>query len=97
MTLAFDVPECLPSFVQRLDPRWKLAGVLLAALAFTLLVHVGPALAALGGALVLVGLARPPIPRDSQALGTPVAMFGRVLILLPRVCGGGLRGRVLAR
>lgn len=85
MTLAFDLPTCPPSFVERLDPRWKLAGVLLAALACTMLRTCGPALAALAGTLLLVALARLPLSWYLRRLGTAMLMFGLFLIWLPFV------------
>src|SRR5260370_2274755 len=62
MTLAFDLPDCKASFLQRMDPRWKLAALLLAALSFALLRTWGPALAALAGTLLLSPPAPPPPP-----------------------------------
>src|ERR1022692_4957285 len=61
MTVGCDLPVCPPSFLQRMDPRWKLAGVLLAALALAFLRTWAPALAALMAALALVVLARLPL------------------------------------
>jgi cobalt/nickel transport system permease protein len=85
MTLAFDVPECQPSFVQRLDPRWKLAGLLLASLACALLQTGGPASASLAGALLLVMLARLSWRWYLRRLAAALAMFVLFLIWLPFV------------
>lgn len=89
MTLAFDVPACAPSFVQRLDPRWKLAALLLASLAFALLRSWGPATAALAVALVLVLLARLPAVWYVRRLATAVFFFAVFLIWLPLVVEQG--------
>ena len=83
MTLAFDLPECSPSFVQRVDPRWKLAGVLIASLGLAFLRAPGPAWAALVGALVLVALGRLPLGWYLRRLGTAMAMFALFLVWLP--------------
>lgn len=89
MTLAFDKPECPPSFVQRLDPRWKLAGVLLGALAVALLRSWGPALAALLGSLLLVVLGRLPWRWCAWRLGTALTMYLLFLGWLPLVVEAG--------
>lgn len=89
MTLAFDFPECPPSFVQRLDPRWKLAALLLAALAIALLRTWGPALAALLGALLLVALARLPWHWYLRRMAAALTMYALFLIWLPFVIEEG--------
>ena len=89
MTLAFELPECPPSFLQRLDPRWKLAGVLLAALACALLRTPALALAALAGALFLVVIARLPLRWYLRRLGAAMAMFALLLIWFPFVVNEG--------
>ena len=83
MTFALDVPVCPPSFLQRIDPRCKLASLLTAALAFALLRNLGPALAALVGSLLLVALARTPWSWYLRRLGTAAAMYVLFLIWLP--------------
>ncbi len=75
--------------MQRLDPRWKLAGLGSAALAFALLRTWGPALTALAGALVLVAVARLPLRWYLQRLGTAVTMFMLFSIWLPFVVEPG--------
>ncbi|MBI3821499.1 MAG: cobalt ECF transporter T component CbiQ [Planctomycetes bacterium] len=85
MTLAFDKPDCPPSFLQRLDPRWKLASVLLAVLALALLRTGGAALAGLLGALLLVVLARLPWRWYCLRMGTALTMYLLFLIWLPLV------------
>ena len=52
------------SFVARLDPRWKLAAMIVAALAVSCLRGLLPALVALAAALILVGLGRLPLRYD---------------------------------
>ncbi len=89
MTLAFDLPACKPSFLQNMDPRWKLAGLLLAALALALLRSWGPALAALAGALLVVVLARIPWPWFLRRMATALTMYALFLIWLPFVVEEG--------
>ena len=89
MTLGFDLPTCQPSFVQRLDPRWKLAGLLLAALAAMNLHTCAPALAALAGALLLVALARLPLGWYVRRLAVSLFMFALFLAWLPLVLHDG--------
>jgi cobalt/nickel transport system permease protein len=83
MTLPFDKPDCPPSILTRFDPRWKLAALLLAALAAVLLQTWGPALTALAGALLLVALARLPWRWYMIRLATAMAMYVLFLIWLP--------------
>lgn len=85
MTLAFDLPECKPSPMQRFDPRWKLAALLVAALACGLLRTWQPALAALAGAVLLVALARLPWRWYLRRLGTAVLFFAIFLFWLPLI------------
>jgi cobalt/nickel transport system permease protein len=85
MTLAFDIPSCKPSPLQRFDPRWKLAGVLLATLAITLLRTWAPALVALAVALVLVALARLPWRWYLGRLGLAMSLFVLFMVWLPFV------------
>src|SRR5437016_9826203 len=61
MTLALDFPVCSHSFLGRFDPRWKLAALMLAALAAALVRTLPCALAALAGALSLTVAARLPL------------------------------------
>ena len=89
MTLGFDIPECRPSFLQRMDPRWKLAALLLGALSIALLRTLGPALGALVGAGLLVLMARIPLRWYLRRLGTAMTMYLLFLIWLPLVPGEG--------
>jgi cobalt/nickel transport system permease protein len=83
MTLAFDIPECTSSPLSRLDPRWKLAGIGLAVLSLTPIRTWPPALAALAGTLVLVGLSRIPWSWYVRRLAIAMTMFALFLAWLP--------------
>lgn len=89
MTLAFDVPTCQPSFVGRLDPRWKLAGLLVAAIAALNVHSCPPALAAFAGALLLAALARLPLGWYVRRLAASLVMFALFLAWLPLVVQSG--------
>jgi cobalt/nickel transport system permease protein len=89
MTLVFDSPECGPSFLQRLDPRWKLAALALAALALPFIRTWPPALAALAGALLLAALARIPWRWYFLRMGTALVMYVLFMIWLPFVVEPG--------
>ena len=89
MTLVFDIPECPSSFLQRMDPRWKLAALLLGALSIALLRTLGPALAALAGAGLLVLMARIPVGWYLRRLATAMTMYLLFLIWLPLLPGEG--------
>jgi cobalt/nickel transport system permease protein len=89
MTLAFDIPECKTSILQRLDPRWKLAALLLAALTIAFLRTLGPASAALLGALALVALARVPWSWYLTRMATAMTLYALFLIWLPFVVEEG--------
>src|SRR5438445_3837840 len=62
------------SFVARLDPRWKLAAMIVAALAVSCLRGLLPALVALAAALILVGLGRLPLRWYLSRIGA-LALF----------------------
>jgi cobalt/nickel transport system permease protein len=85
MTLALDMPDCPDSPIRRLDPRWKLAGLLLAAVAIAIVQSWGPALAALIGAAVLVALARLPWTWYVRRITVAALLFVMFLIWLPLV------------
>jgi cobalt/nickel transport system permease protein len=91
MTLALDIPVCPPSFLQRFDPRWKLASLLTAALAIVWLQNCGPAVAALAGSLLLVGLAKTPWRWYLRRLAAATTMYVLFLIWLPLVPEAGDR------
>lgn len=85
MTLALDLPPCQPSFVQRMDPRWKLAGLVVAAGSFAILRSVGPALTACVGAVLIVALARISWPWYLRRLGIAMIMYTLFMVWLPFV------------
>ena len=85
MTLVFDLPAGRSSPLHRLDPRWKLAALLLAVLAVAF-VRTGPAAgAALGGAALLALLARLPPRWYALRLGTALLMLAVFMAWLPFV------------
>ena len=88
MTLALSPPPCPDSFVRRLDPRWKLAGLLAAAAAASASRTLPVTALALLGALALAALARLP-PRWYFGRVGAVALFLALLTLpLPLFPGG---------
>jgi cobalt/nickel transport system permease protein len=74
MTLAFSTPPLTPSVLSRLDPRWKLASLLIAAAVVATLHTLPVAAAALAAALLLALLARLPPRWFLERLGA-VALF----------------------
>lgn len=89
MTLAFDLPAGPPTLVSRLDPRWKLAGLLFASVVAVTLQNPAPAGAALAAAVGLVVIARLPPFWYLRRLGVSLAMFALFLVWLPFVIQGG--------
>jgi cobalt/nickel transport system permease protein len=88
MTLALATPPCPPSPLRRLDPRWKLAGLFLAALGISLL-RTGPAvLLALAGAVLLVALARLPWGWYAARAGSLALVLALFLLPLPFLMTG---------
>src|SRR5947208_2087582 len=83
MTLTLDLPTCPPSCVGRLDPRWKLAALLVAAVACTLLQTLAAALLALAGALLLALVARLPARWFALRLGTALLMLALFVAWFP--------------
>jgi cobalt/nickel transport system permease protein len=81
MTLALDHLPQPDSLLSRLDPRWKLAAFALATFSVALLHTLTGALLAMGGALLLVALARLPFRWYLSRLGG-LALFLIVLVLL---------------
>src|SRR4051794_16778669 len=88
MTLAFSTPPRSVSPVSRLDPRWKLAGLLLAALAATLLRTLPATFLALGTAFLLVLLARLPLRWYLARLGALAVALAIFVLPLPFLLGG---------
>ncbi len=81
MTLAFSTPPCTRSVISRLDPRWKLAALLLAAGVAATLRTLPAAILALAAALLLALLARLP-PRWFLQRLAALALF-LTLFMLP--------------
>ena len=80
MTLAFVLPPSSSSFLSRLDPRWKLASLLIAA-ALTATLHSLPTtVVALVGALLLAWLGRLPLHWFLQRFRA-IALFIALLTL----------------
>jgi cobalt/nickel transport system permease protein len=87
MRVLFRPPPCPDSPLRRLDPRWKLAALALAALATALLRTLPAAGLALAGAGLLVGLGRLPLRWYAgrlAAVGLLLALFVLPLPLLVR-------------
>jgi cobalt/nickel transport system permease protein len=88
VTLAFTPPPCPDSPLRRLDPRWKLAGLSLAALAATLL-HTLPAAAlALAATLILSAVARLPLRWYLERLGALALFLAFFTLPLPLLLRG---------
>src|SRR5437879_2880439 len=83
MTLTFAALPNPDSPLRRLDPRWKLAALLLAAVAAALLRTLPAALAAAAGAVVLAALARLPLRWYLTRLGAVALFLLLFVILLP--------------
>jgi cobalt/nickel transport system permease protein len=83
MSLAFDRRPCPDSLVSRLDPRWKLAALVLAATGVVGLGGLPAAGLALAGAVALVFLSRLPLGWYVRRLGTVAAFLLLVAGPLP--------------
>lgn len=88
MTLALDLLPHPSSALSRLDPRWKLAGLSLAAACTTLLRSLAAAELAFLGTLVLVVLGRLPLRWYLSRLGALVPFLALFVILMPFLVGG---------
>lgn len=94
MTLALDVPAIPDSPLSRMDPRWKLAAIVPAAIVLALLRTPSPAAAALVLALALAALARLPSAWLARRLAWTVlfiAIFLVWLLFLPDPNGEAYR------
>jgi cobalt/nickel transport system permease protein len=87
MTLAFVLPPCPDSPLSRLDPRWRLAALALAGLAVTLLQSLPATLCGLGGALLLVCLARLPLRWVGERLAAVMVVLLLFVVPLPFLLG----------
>ncbi len=85
MTLSFDLPRSSASLLGRLDARWKLAALLLAATVATTLQTVPPALAAVSGAWLLAALARLPLRWYLLRMGVVLLLLALFVGFLPFV------------
>jgi cobalt/nickel transport system permease protein len=83
MTLVLDPLPCHPSPLRSLDPRWKLAALLLAAVAVVFLVTWPAALTALGAAQGLVLAGRLPLRWYLSRLGGVALVLGLFAAPLP--------------
>jgi cobalt/nickel transport system permease protein len=85
MTLPVAFPVRLDAPLSRLDPRWRLAALLPAGAVAGMLQTPGPALVALGGAALIVGLARIPPRWYATRVATVAFFLGLFLLFLPLV------------
>jgi len=85
MTLALTQLPCPDSPLRRLDPRWKLAALLLAAVAVALLRQPAAAAAALAGAVALAVLGRLPGKWYLARAGVAALFLAPFLLALPFV------------
>jgi cobalt/nickel transport system permease protein len=85
MTLALDGPPPGSSWVHRLDPRWRLGALVLAAAACAFLHNPVTAGIALGAALTLAGLARIPCRWFGSRLGLALIMLALFVCWRPFV------------
>jgi cobalt/nickel transport system permease protein len=83
MTLAFDLPGSSDSPLGRVDPRWKLAALFLAAVVATTLQTLPPALGAVGGGWLLAALARLPLRWYLARLGVVLLLLSLFVAFLP--------------
>jgi cobalt/nickel transport system permease protein len=88
MTLAFTPPPCPDSPLRRLDPRWKLAALTLAALATAVLHTLPAALLALALAALLAALARLPPRWLLDRLGAAALLLALFALPLPFLLDG---------
>jgi cobalt/nickel transport system permease protein len=83
MTLAFSALPCPDSPIRRLDPRWKLAGVLQVTVVAACLRHLEPALVGLLGAMMLARLSRLPPRWYLGRLGAVLLVLVPFVLPLP--------------
>jgi cobalt/nickel transport system permease protein len=88
MTRVLEPPPCVDSPVHRLDPRWKLAGLVLAAILISMLGSLPAATAALVAAWVLAGLSRMPLGWYLSRLTALAAVLLFFVVLLPFILPG---------
>jgi cobalt/nickel transport system permease protein len=96
MTLPFDPPPIADSPLARLDPRWRLAGLLVAAAAAAIPRTIPAATAACAGAIALAIVARLPVRWVCRRYVALAFFLGPFVVLLPILQGGdGARLAVL--
>jgi cobalt/nickel transport system permease protein len=83
MTLLLDIPVPRPSPLHGLDPRWRLAALLLAACGAIAMQSLPPVLTALAAALLLVLLARLPWRWVALRLGAALLLPAFLVMWLP--------------
>jgi cobalt/nickel transport system permease protein len=88
MTLAFSVPPSTCSFISGLDPRWKLAALLLAATAVATLHTLPAATVALAASVLLALLARLPRRWLLERLGAAALFLALFTLPLPWLVTG---------
>jgi cobalt/nickel transport system permease protein len=88
MTLPAAFPRTTDAPLATIDPRWKLAALVPAALLLSILHTPGPAAAGLAGALLLVLAARVPVRWYVARVGTLLVFLGLFLLLLPLADNG---------
>jgi cobalt/nickel transport system permease protein len=88
MTLVGAFPIAVDAPLGRIDPRWKLAALAPSAVLISALDHLAPALVALVGALLMVGLARLPPRWYLTRVGMLIFFLGLFLLVLPLVDHG---------
>jgi cobalt/nickel transport system permease protein len=87
MTLALSALPCPDSPLRRVDPRWKLAGLVFFTVAAACLRHLAPAAVALGAALFLAFLGRLPARWFSARLGAAALFLSPFVVSLPLLLG----------
>ena len=88
MTLAFDPPPVGDSVLARLDPRWRLAALAVAAAAAALPRTVPAAAGAFAGAMALAVVARLPAGWVLRRYAALAVFLGPFIVLLPILQGG---------
>jgi cobalt/nickel transport system permease protein len=83
MTLALETLPCPDSVIRRLDPRWKLAALLVAIGAVLALATLPAVVCALGGAVALVVLSRIPVNWYLRRIGPLVLFLAFFVAALP--------------
>jgi cobalt/nickel transport system permease protein len=97
MSLKLKQPPLPEAVLSDLDPRWKLAALLLASLAVSMLHHVPAAAAALAGALLLALAARLPLRWYLARLGAVAAFLFWFAVMIPFVIPDSKPGLEIGR